>query len=104
MTAAPPAWLSIISSITSAVEGLNDPVELLGLLHEHEVRAAHVLLEDFGMRPLDLASDQDLRLPGNEARFAANNQSWEVDRRNAVSTIVGGVIEQQMGGILGGHL
>src|SRR6478609_929457 len=38
--------------ITSAVELLNQPVELLGVLHEHEVRTALVLLEDFGPRAL----------------------------------------------------
>jgi hypothetical protein len=80
---------------TSAVELVNQPVEFLGVLHEHEVRTALVLLEDFGLRALDLFPDPDLRLPRNEARFAAHNQSWDVDRWNEVSPIVGGVIEQQ---------
>src|SRR5450631_2268617 len=79
----------------SAVELANQPVELLGVLHEHEVRTALVLLEDYGLRALDLFSDPDLRLPRNEARFATHNQSWDVDRWNEVSPIVGGVIEQQ---------
>src|SRR5258708_35233493 len=80
---------------TSAVELLNQQVALLGVLHEHEVRTALVLLEDFGLRALDLFPDPDLRLPRNEARFAAHNQSWDVDRWNEVSPIVRGVIEQQ---------
>src|SRR6476620_12178145 len=80
---------------TSAVELVNQPVELVGVLHEHEVRTALVLLEDFGLRALDLFSDPDLRLPGNETRFAAHNQSWDVDGWNDVSPIVGRVIEQQ---------
>src|SRR6185295_17892921 len=79
----------------SAVELANQPVKLLGVLHEHEVRTALVLLEDFGLPALDLFPDPDLRLPRNEARFAAHNQSWDVDHWNEVSPIVGGVIEQQ---------
>src|SRR5262245_57897443 len=79
----------------SAVELIDQPVELLRVLHEHEVRTALVLLEDFSLRTFDLFPDPDLRLPGNETRLAAHNQSWDVDRGNEVSPIVGGVIEQQ---------
>src|SRR6267143_3630055 len=84
----------------SAVELANQPVELLGVLHEHEVRTALVLLEDFGLRALDLFPDPDLGLPRNEARFATHSQSLDVDRWNEVLLIVGGVVLQHAGRIL----
>src|SRR5207248_4818953 len=50
----------------SAHEVPNDSVELLRVLHEHEVVPALALLEDLQPGPADLVRDPDLRLPGHE--------------------------------------
>src|SRR5712672_4490554 len=47
----------------SAVELLNHPVELLGILHEHEVRTALVLLAASGPRALALPPHPAPTLP-----------------------------------------
>jgi hypothetical protein len=63
----------------TADEVPDDPIELVRLLHEHEVIAALVLLEDLDPRPLDLFLDPYLRLPGHDARPAPDHERGQRD-------------------------
>src|SRR4051794_25890674 len=71
---------------------LHDAVELLRVLHEHEVVAAFGLFKDFHARARDLTADPLLRFPPHQARFCADHQGWDVDARNLIAPIVGGMV------------
>src|SRR5678815_2683745 len=66
----------------SAHEVPDDPIELVRILHEHEVISALVLLEDLDPRPPDLLLDPHLRLPGHDARPAPDHQRGQRDARD----------------------
>src|SRR5437763_5172912 len=88
----------------SAHEVPNDSVELLRVLHEHEVVPALVLLEDLQPGPADLVRDPDLRLPGHETGLAAHNESRNVDPGNDAAPVARGVVVQQPRRVLAGQL
>src|SRR5262249_47441517 len=62
-------------------EVADDPVELVRVLHEHEVVPALVFLEDLELRPPNLRLDPRLRLPGDDAHPAADDQRGQCDAR-----------------------
>src|SRR5205823_1074153 len=78
----------------SAHELPNDPVELLRVLHKHEVVPALALLEDLQPGPADLVRDPGLRLPGHEAGLAAHNESRNVDPGDDAAPVARGVVVQ----------
>src|SRR5207249_1813961 len=99
----PDAKATSASSVT-AHEVPNDPVELLRVLHKHEVVPALALLEDLQPGPADLVRDPDLRLPGHETGLAAYNESRNVDPGDDAAPVARGVVVQQPRRVLPGQL
>ena len=87
-----------------AHEITDDPVELVWVLHEHEVIPALAFLEDLDFRPPNLLLDPHLRLPWNDAHPAPDDQRGQGDPRDDTASVLGRVVVQKCGRILPWHL
>src|SRR5258705_12986082 len=88
----------------SAHEVTDDPVELVRVLHEHEVIPALAFLEDLDFRPPNLLLYPHLRLPRNDAHPAPDDQRGQGDPGDDTAPVLGRVVIEKRRRVLPRHL